>query len=86
MATKERIEFRVEKPTKRLLEDLANSRGVSLGELMRSLVEERLSGLGWRRSDTRAQAAQDLLSLSVGTLPKPDQLKRKIADAFTSGQ
>ncbi len=83
MATKERIEFRVEETTKRLLEDLARSRGVSLGELIRSLIETELAELGWS-SATREQAAEDLLSLSLGPLPEPDRLRQEIGDAFAS--
>jgi len=81
LATKERIEFRVEDSTKRLLEDLARSRGVSLGELMRSMVSAELDALGWSMA-TRAQAADDLLSLSLGSLPEPDRLQGEIRDAF----
>lgn len=81
MKPKERIEFRVDPPMKRLLEDLARSRGLSLGELLRGLVEERLEALGWRPA-SRAQAAEDLLCLSVGPLPDPEELRREIADAF----
>lgn len=83
MATKERIEFRVDEVTKRLLEDLARSRGVSLGELLRSLVREQLAALGWAPAG-RAQAAQELLGLSVGPLPEPPELEREIADAFAA--
>jgi hypothetical protein len=85
MKLKERIEFRVDPPTKRLLEDLARSRGLSLGELLRGLVEEQLEALGWRPA-SRAQAAEDLLRLSVGRLPDPDELRREITDAFTQGR
>ena len=31
-----------------------------------------------------AEAAQDLLSLSVGSLPGPEELRREIAEAFAA--
>jgi len=80
---KERVEFRVDQATKRLLEDLARSRGVSVGALLRSLVEAQLAELGWEPT-TRAEAVQDLLKIDIGPLPAPDALNREIEHAFSS--
>ncbi|HED03691.1 MAG TPA: hypothetical protein ENI60_02865 [Candidatus Fraserbacteria bacterium] len=83
MRLQERIEFRTDTQTKHLLEELARSRRASLGELLRSLVERQLDELGWKKA-SQAEAAQDLLSLSVGPLPGPEELQEEIADAFAA--
>lgn len=81
MKLKDRIEFRVDSQTKRMLDDLAHSRGISVGELMRSLVQDRLTELGWKPASKR-EAADRLLGFTVGPLPDPDRLNREIRDAI----
>lgn len=76
--TKERIEFRVDTPTKRALEEYAHRRGQSLGETIRQLLKKEL---GLKDKDKMA-AAQHLLALGVTGLPEPDQLAAEIERAL----
>lgn len=76
--TKERVEFRVDAPTKRALEEYAHSRGQSLGETIRQLLKKEL---GLKEKD-KMEAAQDLLALGVTDLPEPEKLAAEIGRAL----
>ena len=76
--TRERVEFRVDTPTKRALEEYAHRRGQSLGETIRQLLKKEL---GLKEKD-KMEAAQELLALGVTDLPGPKKLAAEIQRAL----
>lgn len=81
MRLQERVEFRLDSGTKRLLEELAHSRGQSLGEVIREILQKELGDLAQPIQD-KHQAARELVSLKVGSLPCPEELEEEISRAF----
>lgn len=81
MKLQERIEFRLDAKTKRLLEELAQSRGQSLGETIRDLLQKALGPLAQQIQD-KQRAAQDLIGLKIKPLPRPEDLQEEISLAL----
>jgi hypothetical protein len=81
MKLPERIEFRLDAQTKRLLQELAQSRGQSLGETIRELLKKELGTLAQPVPD-KQRAASALVGLKVKPLPKPETLEEEIGLAL----
>ncbi len=81
MKLQERIEFRLDAQTKHLLEELAQSRGQSLGETIRELLHNELKAFTQPIQD-RQQAARQLVGLKIKRLPSPEELKEEISLAL----
>lgn len=81
MKLQERIEFKLDARTKHLLEELARSRGQSLGEAIRELLQKELAAFALPSQD-RQRAAQELVGLKIERLPRPKELEEEIGLAL----
>ncbi|MBI1744722.1 CopG family transcriptional regulator [Candidatus Acetothermia bacterium] len=81
MKLKERIEFKLDTKTKRLLEEMARDQGRSLGELIRELLRKQLGTLTPSRVQ-KQRAARYLVDLKIKQLPPPEKLDEEISLAF----
>lgn len=77
----ERVEFRLDAKTKRLLEELARSQGQSLGEAIRELLRKELAAFAPLIQDKR-RAARELVGLKIKRLPRPEELEEEIGLAL----
>jgi len=77
----ERIEFKLDTQTKRLLQELAQSRGQSLGETIRELLQKELAASAQPIQDKR-RAASELIGLKIKRLPSPQELEEEIGLAL----
>lgn len=81
MKLQERIEFKLDTQTKRLLEELAQSRGQSLGETIRELLQKELGAFVQPIQD-KQRAARELVGLKLKPLPHPEELEEEIGLAL----
>ena len=81
MKLKERIEFKLDTKTKRLLEEIARDQGRSLGELIRELLRKQLGTLTPSLVQ-KQRAARYLVNLKIKQLPPPEKLDEEISLAF----
>ena len=79
----ERVEFRLDPHTKRLLQELARRRGQSLDETIRQLLREALGLRPEARRHARRDAARRLTRLGLRDLPPPEELEEEIHRAFS---
>lgn len=82
----ERVEFRLDPQTKRLLQELAHRRGQSLGETIRQLLREALGLRPEARRRLRREAARRLTHLGLRDLPPPEALEEEIHRAFAKAE
>ena len=75
----ERVEIRLEPESRGKLEEVAATRGMSVSELVRSLIErsyeEEVAGAA------RLAAAERIGALEIEDVPEPDELKRQFSEA-----
>lgn len=80
MAT-ERLEVRLEPGQREKLDKMARMRGVSVGAVVRDLVESGFEGL---ELEERLAAARRIGELSIEDLPEPEELAKQLAETHDS--
>jgi predicted DNA-binding ribbon-helix-helix protein len=80
----ERVEIRLEPESRGKLEEVAAARGMSVSQLVRSLIErsyeEEVAGAA------RLAAAERIGALEIEDVPEPDELKRQFSEAHGSSR
>lgn len=80
----ERVEIRLEPESRGKLEEVAAARGMSVSQLVRSLIErsyeEEVAGAA------RLAAAERIGALEIEDVPDPDELKRQFSEAHGSSR
>ncbi len=74
----ERVEVRLDPETRSKLEEVAEARGLSVSELVRSMIErahEEFAGAA------RMRAAERIGGMEVEEVPSPAELKRQFSEA-----
>lgn len=79
----ERVEVRLDKESRVKLEEVAAARGISVSELMRTLIEDSYQQ---EISYKRLAASEHLGELEIEDMPDPGELKRQFSEAHGKHQ
>ena len=77
----ERLEVRLDREHRRRLEDVARSRGSTISEAVRRMIDVAYEQV---LMDERKRAVERLAGLEVEEVPDPDVLARQLEDAHGS--
>lgn len=77
----ERVEVRLDRETRGKLEEVAEARGSSVSELVRTLIERSYEE---EMAKARVEAAERVGAMEVEEVPPADELKRQFSGAHGS--
>ena len=77
-----RLEVRLDEKRRAQLEEIADTQGASISEVVRALIDDAYKAMV---QEDRRRAVEELINLRGEVMPDPEELSRQLASAHEPG-
>ena len=77
-----RLEVRLDEKRRAQLEEIADTQGASISEVVRALIDDAYEAM---IQEDRRRAVEELINLRGEVMPDPEELSRQLASAHEPG-